>query len=117
RASRKTHRQTPDLADRDPGRKRHRKQIAGPARQPRPSLRELDADQAADQSADDRLAAQQERRILPVRERLSGVLEPVEHLAADRRAEDRRRADGPARVPVDGVAYPPAPPAEHATPA
>src|SRR5262249_36074247 len=83
---------------------RHRKEIAGPCRDSEPPFRDLDAGEAADEGADDGLAAEEKDRIAPVGERLPGGLEPEERFAANGRAQDRSRDDPPTRIAIQHVA-------------
>jgi hypothetical protein len=72
---------------------RYRKQVASAARYADPLLRPLHRQRSTQKSADDRLARHQVDGIVPVMERGEWIFEPVQNLAADRSAADRRRDD------------------------
>src|SRR5690242_14641873 len=72
---------------------RYRKQVASAARYVEPLLGPLHRQRSAEESADDRLARHQVDGIVPVIERGEWIFEPVQNLAADRSAADRRRDD------------------------
>jgi len=71
-------------------------EVAGGARLAGEALGQFDEEQAANQRADDGLAAEQVDGIAPAGERGGRVLEPVEDAAADRRARDAGGDNRPA---------------------
>src|SRR3954470_4313057 len=87
RVIRQSREKAPDAADRDPDAERDDEQIAGRARYAKLLLCDLHADPSAEQTADDRLAAEQRERAGAV-EVFVRRLQPREHLAARQCAED-----------------------------
>src|SRR5439155_23842134 len=85
-------------------------QVAGRPRDAEPPLDQLDGDQRADEPAEHALAAQ--HRLEIAAQRRGWIGGPVEQLAPDRAADDRRDDQPAARVLVERVASPRALPAE-----
>lgn len=78
-------------------------------------FRGFDGNQAADETADDGLAGHEEDEVVGVLKCERGIFEPVEQLAADRGAGDRRRDDRPPRPVTNHIATPPLPQIESET--
>src|SRR5262245_52426728 len=87
--------ETPDASDCDSGAQRDCEQIACPPFDAQRPLRPFDREQPADQAADHGLAAHQEIRIAPVAKQKPWINKPVEELAANGRARNRRRNHPP----------------------
>ena len=86
-----------------PSDERQDQQIAGRDDDTEPALDPLDRDQAADQSADDRLAAEQEGRLGPAAREFDRILDEVQQAAADKTTERGRADHPPAGSRVDDV--------------
>ena len=78
-------------ADGDAKSERYRKKIAGTARNRQPLLDPLHGQRTAEQSSHDGLAGQQISWIVPSMPRGHRIFQPIQQLAADRRAADRCR--------------------------
>jgi hypothetical protein len=93
-----------DSAERGADGERDREEIAGRLAYPEHEFRRFDANEAADERADNRLALQEEDRIPEVLPSAHRIFEPVQHFAADGRPGDRSGNDRPAGAVGDNVA-------------
>ena len=68
--------------NRNPHAERQGKQVAGTPRDAQEALRPLDGEEAADERSYNRLSTHQKERIVPMRQRESRFLKPIQRLAA-----------------------------------
>lgn len=93
-----------DSADAHGGDGRQDQEVAGRTADADDPLDDFDADESSQQSADDRLAAEEIRRIADLTQRERRIAEPEQQARADRCAEGGAGENGGARVVADRVA-------------